>query len=200
MAVQVIARRAGADDADALADLLARAFDDDPVSRWVFPDDARRLAAQRLLFRVVVDGALAGGEAWTTAGRAGVALWLPVDVSEPDGDRDAFRTDVRDALGADAGRFLALEELMHAAHPTHESHQYLPFIAVDPDRQGTGVGSALLRHRFARLDEMKAPAYLEASSPRNRVLYARLGFHDLGPPIAPPGGPSLWPMWRPAST
>ncbi|WP_199435287.1 hypothetical protein [Qaidamihabitans albus] len=52
----------------------------------------------------------------------------------------------------------------------------------------------MLREQLRRL-----PAYLEASSPRDRRLYERVGFTDLGDPIEPPDGPRLQPMWRPAT-
>jgi hypothetical protein len=50
-------------------------------------------------------------------------------------------------------------------------------------RQGTDLGSAMLRHRLARADTDGLPTYLEASSPRGRALYLRHGFADLGEPV-----------------
>jgi hypothetical protein len=46
-----------------------------------------------------------------------------------------------------------------------------------------------------RCDRDGAPAYLEATSDRNRALYERHGFRaDGGIPL--PGGPMVWRMWR----
>jgi hypothetical protein len=75
-------------------------------------------------------------------------------------------------------------------------HAYLPFVAVRPDRQGRGVGAALLEYQLRRLDTARLPAYLEASSPRSLHLYQRLGFTTLPTTIDLPGGPRLQPMWR----
>jgi len=81
-----------------------------------------------------------------------------------------------------------------AYHP-EEAHWYLPLIGVDPARQGHGYGSALLRHALARSDRDGVPAYLEATSPRNRALYERHGFAALGA-IRVAGWPPVWPMLR----
>jgi GNAT superfamily N-acetyltransferase len=79
-------------------------------------------------------------------------------------------------------------------HPT-ESHWYLPLIGVDVTKQGLGYGSALLRHALERCDRDQLPAYLEASSPKNRQLYARHGFEELGV-IQEGSSPPMWPMQR----
>ncbi len=44
-------------------------------------------------------------------------------------------------------------------------------------------------------DERGLPAYLEATSERNKQLYQRHGFEVVGE-ITLRDGPSLWPMWR----
>jgi ribosomal protein S18 acetylase RimI-like enzyme len=79
-------------------------------------------------------------------------------------------------------------------HPT-EPHWYLPYIGVDPTRQGQGHGSALLERGLSRCARDGLPAYLEASSPRNRALYERHGFQAFAE-IQVADSPPLWPMWR----
>ncbi|MGC9670652.1 GNAT family N-acetyltransferase [Planosporangium sp. 12N6] len=190
-------RPAAPDDAPALADLLGAAFMDDPVSRWIFESDDDRRRLNAAFFRPFVDGILATGVIHVADDHAGAALWLPVDVdAAPDGD-DGLAEAIEQAIGPEyAKRFAVLDGLMSDAHPHDRDHAYLPFIAVRPDRQGTGVGTALLRHRFAELDPAGAPAYLEASSERSAELYARLGFRRLDYTLDLPDGPSLYPMWR----
>ena len=46
-----------------------------------------------------------------------------------------------------------------------------------------------------RADRAGHPAYLEATSARNKALYERHGFHAAAP-FAVAGGPPMWPMWR----
>ncbi|HEX5493068.1 MAG TPA: GNAT family N-acetyltransferase [Mycobacteriales bacterium] len=85
---------------------------------------------------------------------------------------------------------------MFEAHHPSEPHHYLAFLAVRPERQGAGLGSALLRHHHARLDRTGVAAYLEASSPRSRELYLRHGYRPRGEPFTVPDGTPFWPMWR----
>ena len=84
----------------------------------------------------------------------------------------------------------ALDEV----HPT-EPHWYLAFVCTSPELQGRGYGRSLILDMIGRCDAEKLPAYLEATSERNRSLYERLGFR-LTHQIDLPGGPSLWGMWR----
>ena len=90
------------------------------------------------------------------------------------------------------GRALATMESHHPAEP----HYYLPVVGVEPQWQGHGLGTSLLRPVLERCDGQKLPAYLEASSPRNRALYQRHGFVVTGQFSVGPGSPPLWPMWR----
>ncbi len=87
---------------------------------------------------------------------------------------------------------------MQAHHPPGP-HWYLYYLATVPERQGTGIGSALLRPVLRRCDEEGSPAYLEATSQRNRVLYRRHGFVDRAEYVLP-NGPTLYPMWREPQT
>ena len=45
-------------------------------------------------------------------------------------------------------------------------------MGFEPEWQGRGLSTALLRPVLERCDDEKLPAYLEASSPRNRALPA----------------------------
>jgi GNAT superfamily N-acetyltransferase len=65
--------------------------------------------------------------------------------------------------------------------------------------QGRGLGSALLRHVLATCDGDALPAYLEATNPRNRDLYARHGF-DVVEVIQAGTSPPLWAMLREPAT
>ena len=49
--------------------------------------------------------------------------------------RRVFDERMRRALGVHAERFAILSALMDDAHPSHEKHRYMPFIAVAPGHQ-----------------------------------------------------------------
>jgi GNAT superfamily N-acetyltransferase len=169
--------------------VMAEAFDDDPVTRWLVPV-GRSLAP---LFRAHigtahtdaqhVDLALLDGEP------VGAAVWQQPGYKVPLWRQIAAIPVYARALGRNLGRGAAVESVMHRARP-HEEFWYLA--GVGAVRRGEGIGSALLRHR---LDQVTGPAYLESSKQENLALYERFGFEQRDP-IQVPAGPELWPMWR----
>jgi GNAT superfamily N-acetyltransferase len=70
-------------------------------------------------------------------------------------------------------------------------------VGTEPARQGQGVGAAVMQPVLDVCDRDRLPAYLEATCERNRGLYLRHGFRDVGEPLTLPGnGPEVYPMWR----
>jgi GNAT superfamily N-acetyltransferase len=62
--------------------------------------------------------------------------------------------------------------------------------------QGRGLGAALLAPVLERCDGERKPAFLEASSPRNRALYERHGFEVMEEFALGRDAPPQWRMWR----
>lgn len=198
-------------DAARLSSLIALAFRDLPPSAWLVPDPAARDALFPDYFRLYVDLALETGTVYTTPGCDAVALWLPYGHRESGaGDGSADHGDDYDrrlaaVTGALADRFRAFDAQLERHHPVGERHDHLAILAVHPELQGRGIGSALLdaHHRVLALREEPVAAYLEAASMDSRRLYARHGYRDLPKPIPfPDGVPAtamMYPMWRPPS-
>jgi GNAT superfamily N-acetyltransferase len=175
---------------------MSTGFFNDPVCRWFFPGESEREAQHPPFFRPFIEEAYGTGEVYMTDDRAGAALWLPVDVSAHAEDSDLAAM-FENSLGPSSAARIGVFGVRSAAiHPTSVDHDYLPFVAVRPERQGAGRGAALLSHRHAWLDEQGRPAYLTASNQRSAKLYERLGYQRLPATIDMPDGPSLYPMWR----
>ena len=190
-------RKATPRELDSLAAVLARAFHDDPVARWMVTDDGRRLRFLQRNFRLFLRRLwFEQDECYTTENVAGAIVWeLPGRWKA--GMLDQLRLlpamlAINGRLLPRWGRALATMESHHPAEP----HYYLPVVGVEPQWQGRGLGTALLRPVLERCDDEKLPAYLEASSPRNRALYQWHGFKVTGQFSVGPGSPPLWPMWR----
>jgi GNAT superfamily N-acetyltransferase len=190
----VVVRGARQSDRDGVLRLLDEAFLGDPTSVWVFPDKADRQAKHRVLMSVFLDMALSEGRVDLTDDGAAAALWLPVPAGPPDDDSGPAM--MRQSVDPDNERIELVGRLAESAHPRHRAHEYLQLVAVAPDRQGEGLGGALIRATLDRCDREGLPAYLEASTVRSRSLYERLGFVDLAQPVVLPDGPIMWPMWR----
>jgi GNAT superfamily N-acetyltransferase len=188
-------RKAVAADRSVATTTLSRAFSDDPVFEWAVPDGARRARLLADFFAVFVDAYARHDETYVVGGALGVALWAPPGVAPvaPD-DEEAFGESLATILGPDAERSAEITALLEGSHPQTPCW-YLQFLAVDPARQGQGLGSALLGPMLGRCDRDGVPAYLEATSPRNRALYERQGFVVVDE-LTLTDGPSLWTMWR----
>ncbi len=194
-------RKASADEASPLASVLARAFFDDPVFVWMLPDDSRRLEIQERFFGVMLRKVLlAQGESYTTAGRAGAAAWeLPGQWKLGPLAQLRLVPSMARAFGRHMPRALRTMTAVEANHP-EQPHFYLTFLGVAPEWQGRGLGAALMHPVLSHCDSERVPAYLEASSARNRALYERHAFVVTEEFRLGRGSPPLWRMWRePAS-
>lgn len=184
-------------DGDEITSLVDAAMGDGPVARWLNPDAAVRRALGPGYFKIFVEHAVRYGEVYATAdadtGRlSGVALWFPLtSMIPPPFD---YERRLKELAGSSFDRACELDAALDAHHPL-DPHHYLAFLAVHPDLQGQGIGSALLDRHHARLDQAGIPAYLEANHPRNRDLYLRHGYVCRST-IQLPDGPPLWSMWR----
>ena len=170
--------------------VMAAAFDDDPVTRWLVP-------AGRSLTPLFATHARWAHDApgWTDLALldgepVGAAFWDPPGHRVPAWRQLASIPFYARALRRNLARGVALENVMHRARPNGE---FWYLAGVGALRRGEGIGSALLRHR---LERVSGAAYLESSKRENIPLYERLGF-ELRDSLQLPEGPELWPMWRP---
>lgn len=191
-------RRMAPADADTAARALAAAFENDPHFRWIVRDDERRLKRLERGFSVFVSRLWLPQDAGYIHERgAGAALWMPPGawhVGLLEQLRMAPAT--ARALRGDTPRLLRALTFIERKHPRSPDHWYLPIVGVAPGWQGRGYGAALIRPILERCDRERTPAYLEASTPRNRALYERHGFRVLDECHYAADGPPPWPMWR----
>ena len=174
-------------DLERLADVLARAFVDDPFAEWAIPGDpAFREGMLRAQFRsehervflpsrtveVAGDGDVAAQAVWAAPG-------TPPDEPEP-------------RLGRVA-EALAIIDSRHPAEP----HWYLAYLGTDPDHRMRGHARALLEAGLVRVERDGVAAYLWTAKAGNVPFYERFGFR-VAWDDAPCGGPPVWGMVRPA--
>src|SRR5688500_12181309 len=135
-----------------LAEVLARAFYDDPVTSWFYPDATRRMGHSRRFFEIRLRQLAVPGLIYTTPERSGAAMWAP-----PGKGREALRQSLMQPpmlpvllqrIGT-ATRAARVIERHHPATP----HFYLSVVGTDPEQQGGGIGSALLYPVLQRCDE-----------------------------------------------
>jgi ribosomal protein S18 acetylase RimI-like enzyme len=182
-------------DVDPLAAMLARAFQDDPVTAWVYTREHRRAHWATRFFRWQVERLMGQDLSWTTEDRTGAALWaLPGRWREsPRETLNLLRLTVPGLLPR-LPRVLAGLGQVEARHPA-ERHFYLAVLGVDPGRQGEGVGSQLIRPGLDLCDTERLPVYLETGKERNLAFYGRHGF-EVVDRLKLPKGPPVWFLWR----
>lgn len=187
-------RRATRDELPDLSAVLGRAFHDDPVFGWMFPSPARRRRWAARFFHIRMRQLLDQDEIWTADG-AGAAVWAQPGRWEV-GWRGALQmAGLARGLGRHAPRALVGGARIERAHPRVPPHWFLAVLGVDPPRQGTGIGTALLGPVLAECDRDGVGAYLETATRRDVAFYTRFGFRVTGE-LRLPGGPPVWPMWR----
>lgn len=189
-------RRATELDISRIARTASRAFVDDPVMRWLVPDDEEYERDHRLLFGNIARRWLATDSLWCTDDVAAVAGWIPPGRPEvePDGVVRVEHPEWRLA------RFAALREAMGANTPP-EPHWYLNMLATHPDWQRQGLGGALMGAVFAIADAEGLPCYLETETEVNVAYYRRHGFEvrtEWDVQTDDSEGPHMWGMLRPA--
>ena len=191
-------RRATAGDVSRLAGVLADAFINDPVFRWMLPGRLRLVPRLRALFTAEMECyVLPKGTVWTTSTYDGAVAELPPGAWEMPTSitsREALKW--MRAFGTRLSLAARVERAMEARH-LREPHFYVRTVGVRTARQGQGVGSALMQPTLQRADSAGLPTYIEASTTRSAALYERLGFVHMDVLELPEGGPPVWRMRRP---
>jgi ribosomal protein S18 acetylase RimI-like enzyme len=191
-------RLAGSADASRLAEVLADAFVDDPLSKWLFNEDAGLRERLRRSFEALLRKVyLRKGHTYTTDDLAGCAMWAP-----PGKWKLTILQQLRVApvmlrlmSGVNLRNGARLNTQVEHAHPA-DPHWHLSVLGVEPARQRSGVGSSLMRPILDRADADRVLCHLETSKEENLAYYARHGFEMSSELQLPEGAPRVWTMTR----
>lgn len=189
---------------DRAAEVLAGAFENDPIYTYIFPDPDDRRRSLRLLWDALLRYSLVYGRVWTTPAVEGVACWLPSGNTEVTLWRH-FRTGMPFARAVaqfrkePRRRMLDLLSYTDSARrrTIREPYWYLWALGVEPASQGQGIGSRLLSPALAEADEAGVPCYLETETENNVAFYHKRGFVVSVQETLAESGLTLWTMTRP---
>ncbi|MBT2511117.1 GNAT family N-acetyltransferase [Streptomyces sp. ISL-98] len=194
MSITNISKTATVGDAPLISRTLARAFDDDPMMRWFFPDDASREAGLCRYFTTIFTRQYVHHGVCERT-EAAAAFWVPPEAQTKAVPDAETIQELQNILGDRAPLFRDTVETA-AKHTPQQPHWYLAVIGADPAARGQGHGAALLRSGLATADAAGLPAYLESSKPSNLPFYEHFGFTVREELRLPGDGPALWAMWR----
>jgi len=189
---EVFVRRAGANEADSVGEILGDAFSSDPVARWITPNPEY----PRWCWPVAVSLFWPYYEVYVTENSLGAAMWLPP------GAKPNIKLSLAMLWGSwrrfGIGSILRLSRLMSMMEKHHpkDNHYYLFAIGVRSASKGQGIGSALLENVLQKCDHENVGAYLENSNSQNLPFYQRHGFEARSEIALPHNGPSLFLMYR----
>jgi ribosomal protein S18 acetylase RimI-like enzyme len=166
------------------AEVISRAFHDDPLYSYIIPDESERRRLFPYIFKAYIWYCLQFGEVYATSPNLeGITLWLP--------SKFAYITPERSKECGDEVFFYMLgkkylERLSVTSHPNEvheqlikEPHIYLMVIAVDPKFQRKGFGGKLLLPMLDHLDRNNLKCYLDTNKKSNVLFYQNFGFRIL---------------------
>jgi len=182
------------------AEVLARAFQDDPLQKYVFPDEEERLRRSAAHFGAALQYGLQFGTVNEAPGGAVIAL--------PPGETDvtASRAELGglaklpDLIGPEAAaRYFGVTQAAEPMHHRHAPgpHWYVMVLGVSPEAQGSGLGRDLLHSVFAEADPGRLPVYLETTRAANVAFYGHMGFEVVEQFREPASGLDVWGFLRP---
>lgn len=186
---------------DKAAFLLAKVFWDDPMSVFLFPDEAGRRDLAPHFYALNMLHAAVGGELYTTLSFKGIAVWrFPGDETrrKVEAGKDP-RNRLPEVIGEGPfGRLMVITEAIYAMHRglVKGRHFYLLFLGIDPGSQGQGIGSLLIGSMLKRADRQGLACYLETMKEVNLSFYGKHGFRVADETQVASGGPHIWALLR----
>ncbi len=192
-------RLAREDDLAVVCRTAMRAFTDDPVMRWLIPDDDDYETVYPALFAGMFRRWTKDGTLWVTDEVVAFGGWErpgrpEVEVGE---DLDYLPGEKVEHPEDRFERFVAIRGILAEMAPTEE-HWYLNLLGTHPDWQRQGLGRTLMAEGFALADEAGVPCYLETETLENVAYYRHHGFEVSREWDVPLDGPHMWGMLRPA--
>jgi ribosomal protein S18 acetylase RimI-like enzyme len=195
-------RELRSDELGTAAAVLSRGMRDNPLHRQVFgADPERREAALRQLFTVLLMQYQAKGivlGAFSPATLVGVCAMVHPGRCQPS-LREKLALLGAVARGNRPATIVAALRWTSgwARQDPSASHWHLGPVGVERERQGQGIGTALLAAFGERMDANRAVAYLETDKQINVPFYERFGFKVRAE--ATVLGVPNWFMLRPAA-
>jgi len=186
----------------AAGEVLARAFQDDPIFIHFIPDVSQRKNKLSYLMQFLTRYAVLHGEVYATSPNLeGVATWLPSEKT----DKTLWRMIMNGGLslyvklgGKVISRRGVINDYISSIHKHHAPfrHWYLELIGVEPELQGNGYASLLLKAMLARLDKERLPCFLETQNGDNIPFYRRFGFKVVEEVTIPGTALKHWALLR----
>ncbi len=178
-------------DIPAANQVLAAAFFDYPLLRWLYPNEKQRINMVEDFTSIALNVCYRYGEVYVSSPDfEGVAGWLPPGEA-PFSFRQILLSVpllklVRFGMGG-ARRLQPFGDFIDRKHRELAPflHWYLQILGVSPEHQGKGISRRLLSPMLERIDREGLPCFLETNVENNVHIYERFGFRLLSEDTVP---------------
>jgi len=178
-----------------VAEFIAHGYFDDIFFRWVVPNDTDRLKIITDYYSAYlsVEGCVSHVARTNEGELVGATVWLPHDV-----DASVYE-EIDKCAGIYQPNFQEVADKSHANEPTDWPFYQLVAVVTKKEKQGLGIGRALLKQQLDHLDEIGIGTYLEASTPyHGGGVYGKFGYQFWSELMNFADGIDLYPLYRPA--
>lgn len=194
------------EDIEPAARMLVRAFYDNPVFVYYFPDLSKRKDELQLTFEFMIRDGIRNGEVYATSSELeGISIWLTSEKAKMTILRLLQAGGISLFLkvgGKSVFRIIRTYNYIFSMHDRIAPFRYwyLSLIGVDPDYQGKGYGGLLLKSMLAKIDKEGLPCYLDANDEKNVSIYKHYGFKVIEEYRIPRTNYNNWAMLREKSS
>ena len=182
--------------------LVSSAMQNDPLNIYLFPDQERRKSLLPFIYQVVIRYGIQNKLLYATSEKLeGVALWFPSVANEM-----PFLPAVRYG-GLSVLTKTGIKEIMRMIRYqqhcvtlrkkyAHFPYWYLVLIAIDPQFQGKGLATQLIKPILQQADSENKHCYLETQNENNISIYNHFGFEVVAESTIPSTGEHHWCLLR----
>ena len=184
------------------AEIFSRAFEEDPLLRWFFPESSSRKEMSFSYFKFRIKFGVLFGEVYATSQKLeGLAIWFPskkMDMTYWRMIKSGGMKLLKELGVGTVQRMMSIGNFVSHLHhrQINFSHWYLTPMGVDPDYQGKGYASRLMRSMLRRLDDERLHCFLETQNENNIEIYKHYGFKIVGKTTIPKTNLEHWSMLR----
>jgi GNAT superfamily N-acetyltransferase len=184
-------KRLSEDQIEAASEVAARAFQQDPLNKYYYPDSNERKIKNVLRCQNIILLGILSGEVYISSENVeGIAIWIPYKIKDyqartPSKDIIRKLRRVKREVYSDrqiSEKIATVTEIFNSLHLKYANfpHWHLTFLAVDPVYQGKGFASLLLNNKLQEIDKLLLPSYLDVQNKKNLSLYEHFGFELVG--------------------
>jgi len=184
------------------AQMLSRAFADDPFSCYLFPDEVRRKNKLPHMHKNLLRFGMLYGEAHTTSDRLeGIATWMPPGNFKITLWRGIRCGGISMLFSVGWGTLKKLSSYGRHVTPLHKhldryNPWYLSILAVDPQYRDKGYAGMLVKPMLERFDRANEHCFLETNKEKNVPMYEHFGFNVIEEIAVPDTNLTTWMMLR----